>query len=140
LRRELEAARAETTASRGHATIAAAERADLERRLAAAQEELRSATRRADESEAEARAARDLLATAHDDNARAPSGSGDLDAARRQIEELTEQLRQARGAIERLRSLLGVFGLVGHLGEDDTGTRCPGSGSRSLPPPDRGVS
>ena len=56
------------------------------------------------------------------------SGHGnDLETARRQIEELTEQLQKARGANAQLSSILDVVGLIIHPVKEGTGlivSRC----------------
>jgi DNA repair exonuclease SbcCD ATPase subunit len=105
--------------------------ADLERRLAEALERLRTETERADQMEAEYQVVCQRLeglcqSVAGDasDHVNSSSRSAipavdehDRSLVELRVGELTEQLRQCRGANERLRSLLRVFGLVKYLGE-----------------------
>jgi len=95
---------------------------ELERRLSDAFDDLRVTADRAKRLEAEATAARDQIAGRSEDEAADPStpdrderdlmdGGGDLER-RHHVEELARQLRQARDANERFRSLLNVFGVI----------------------------
>jgi DNA repair exonuclease SbcCD ATPase subunit len=113
-----EAERAPRTAEPRHRDEApdqadAADRADLRRRLDATREELRAAMERADGLEAEVKALRDRPPLPGGDQTVGQAGLvGDLEGDRRRVEELTEQLRQARAANEQFCSILNVFGLV----------------------------
>jgi chromosome segregation ATPase len=105
--------------------------ADLERRLGEALERLRTETERADQMEAEYQAVCQRLDGSYQSVAGAALDHGDSSSrsaipavaehdrslVELRVGELTEQLHQCRGANERLRSLLRVFGLVQNLGE-----------------------
>ena len=108
--------RAEATAQRDRAAAALAVRSDLERRLVEVEDRLRTATENSDRLESAAQAARDRLAEFERDIAQKPTlDDGDLEAARRRIEQLTVDLDRACNANARLCSLLNVFGMVDHL-------------------------
>ena len=113
---------AEATGEREDPSAVAADRAELHRLLVAAREELRAAIERSDALEAEAMALRDrsLLPGRSVAVGRADLG-GDLEDDRRRIEELTEQLRRARGANEQFCSILNVFGLISPHEKEGTG-------------------
>jgi chromosome segregation protein len=104
--------------------------ADLEQRLAEAQERLRTATERADQKEAQYRAVCERLEGSHrsvDRNQSAsetpapPSATSEVaidpSGAALRLDELNEQLQKSRAANERLCSLLKAFGLMRYLGE-----------------------
>jgi chromosome segregation ATPase len=118
LRQELEAAQAERNAERDRAATGDATRTDLQRRLAEALRDQRAAIARAEQLEAEVRAARDQRAERLEipPQPTAPAGEqrsvliGDSDDREQRVEELTRQLRRTQKANERLRSFLAVFG------------------------------
>lgn len=120
---ELEPARGELMVEREHTAPAPAVRANIDCQLAGDQDGLRRTIGHADGLAAEGKALRDPLLMPHGDVIAGHTGHGnDLESARSQIEELTEQLLKARGANEQLSSILNVIGLITHPHKEGTGS------------------
>jgi len=108
--------RAEATAERDRAQAALAARRDLEGRLVEAEVQIRAATEKSDRFESAAQAAQERLIDLQRENVqKRVTVDPELEAARVCIEQLTADLHRVCSANERLRSLLNVFGLAGHL-------------------------
>jgi hypothetical protein len=116
VRRE-DALRAEATTGRNGALAAIAARSDLERRLSEVEDQLRIETEKRRQLEFDAqRVARERSAEVeHGIAQKSKLADAELEAARLRVGQLTTDLDRASSANERLRSLLNVFGMVGHL-------------------------
>jgi chromosome segregation ATPase len=113
LRRDLEIALAEATAATDRAAASATARAELEGRLAELEDRLQAADEQSRLLEDELQAQRASVAVQQPES---EPGRSLADVDQPRIAQLTVDLDETRAANERLRSLLGVFGLVDHLG------------------------
>ena len=126
--RRLSAAGGEPAVEREPTAPAPAVRAAMDDRSAGDQDGLRRTLGHDDGLAAEVKTLRDPdpLPMPHRDVIGSGHGN-DLETARRQIEELTEQLHKARGANAQLSSILDVVGLITHPVKEGTGDREPGA-------------
>jgi chromosome segregation ATPase len=118
LKSEVELAQRNATASGDRAATAEAARAEVERCLSLARDQHTAANVNIQRLELAAQAARDRLEELQNNAGQESARAGvELEAARSGTSQLKLELEAVRGANERLRSLLSVFGMVDHLGQ-----------------------